>query len=66
MVLLSAGRFLRYKIKILQSKVNLSYGYDESSRALYFHGAKAGLKIDFLKTNSHVCLTIIDDRGYLP
>jgi nitroimidazol reductase NimA-like FMN-containing flavoprotein (pyridoxamine 5'-phosphate oxidase superfamily) len=46
--------------------VTLSYGYDPSSRTLYFHGAKAGLKHDFLKANSRVCATIIDDQGYIP
>jgi nitroimidazol reductase NimA-like FMN-containing flavoprotein (pyridoxamine 5'-phosphate oxidase superfamily) len=46
--------------------VTLSYGYDEADRALYFHGAKDGLKIDFLKANPAVCLTIINDQGYIP
>lgn len=46
--------------------VTLSYGYDASSRSFYFHGAKEGLKLDFLKANPRVCLTIIDDQGYIP
>lgn len=46
--------------------VTLSYGYDASSRSLYFHGAKEGLKLEFLKANPRVCLTIIDDQGYIP
>lgn len=46
--------------------VTLSYGYDEADHALYFHGAKDGLKIEFLKANPEVCLTIIHDQGYIP
>ncbi|HEX3043524.1 MAG TPA: pyridoxamine 5'-phosphate oxidase family protein [Bacillota bacterium] len=46
--------------------VTLSYSYDENDRALYFHGAKDGLKIEFLNANPNICLTIIDDQGYIP
>ncbi|HYE81785.1 MAG TPA: pyridoxamine 5'-phosphate oxidase family protein [Clostridia bacterium] len=45
--------------------VTLSYGYDESRNSLYFHSAKAGLKIDFIKENPKVCATVIIDGGYL-
>lgn len=45
--------------------VTLSYGYDEGHSSLYFHSAKAGLKIDFLKENPKVCATVIVDGGYL-
>jgi nitroimidazol reductase NimA-like FMN-containing flavoprotein (pyridoxamine 5'-phosphate oxidase superfamily) len=44
--------------------VTLSYGYDESTHALYFHCAKEGQKIDFIKANPSVCGTIIEDNGY--
>lgn len=44
--------------------VTLSYGYDESKNALYFHCAKEGQKIDFIKSNSNACGTIIEDNGY--
>lgn len=44
--------------------VTLSYGYDVQKKALYFHCAKEGLKIEFLKQNSNVCGTIIEDNGY--
>ena len=44
--------------------VTLSYGYDESKNALYFHCAKEGLKIDFIKSNPFVCGTVIEDNGY--
>jgi nitroimidazol reductase NimA-like FMN-containing flavoprotein (pyridoxamine 5'-phosphate oxidase superfamily) len=46
--------------------VTLSYGYDASSRSFYFHGARAGLKLDFLRANPQVCMTIMDDQGYIP
>jgi uncharacterized protein len=46
--------------------VTLSYGYDESNEDLYFHGAKEGLKADFVGANPHACLTVIDDKGYIP
>jgi uncharacterized protein len=45
--------------------VTLSYGYDESSRTLYFHAGNSGLKLEFLRENPVVCGTVIEDRGYL-
>lgn len=45
--------------------VTLSYGYDEGRNSLYFHSAKTGLKIDFVKENPNVCATVIVDGGYL-
>ena len=44
--------------------VTLSYGYDESKNALYFHCAKEGQKLDFIKSNPFVCGTVIEDNGY--
>ncbi|MHC5039613.1 MAG: pyridoxamine 5'-phosphate oxidase family protein [Planctomycetota bacterium] len=44
--------------------VTLSYGYDKGKGALYFHCAKKGLKIDFLRENPKVCATVIEDKGY--
>ena len=44
--------------------VTMTYGYDESKNALYFHCAKEGQKIDFIKSNPTVCGTIIEDNGY--
>ncbi|MHA2393727.1 MAG: pyridoxamine 5'-phosphate oxidase family protein, partial [Promethearchaeota archaeon] len=44
--------------------VTLSYGYDESKNALYFHCSKEGQKIDFIKANPNVCGTVIEDNGY--
>jgi uncharacterized protein len=34
--------------------VTLSYGYDKTENALYFHCGKEGQKIDFLKSNPKV------------
>jgi nitroimidazol reductase NimA-like FMN-containing flavoprotein (pyridoxamine 5'-phosphate oxidase superfamily) len=44
--------------------VTLSYGYEEQSNSLYFHCAKKGLKLVFIKNNPRVCATIIEDGGY--
>jgi nitroimidazol reductase NimA-like FMN-containing flavoprotein (pyridoxamine 5'-phosphate oxidase superfamily) len=45
--------------------VTLSYGYDAENKALYFHSAKSGLKMDFVKSNPEACLTILQDKGYI-
>lgn len=44
--------------------VSLSYGYDSANETLYFHCAKEGLKLEFLKANKSVCATVIKDQGY--
>lgn len=44
--------------------VTLSYGYDNNENALYFHCAKEGQKIDFIRSNPYACVTIIDDDGF--
>ena len=43
--------------------VTLTYGYDLSEKCLYFHCAKEGMKIDFIRSNPKACVTIIDDFG---
>jgi nitroimidazol reductase NimA-like FMN-containing flavoprotein (pyridoxamine 5'-phosphate oxidase superfamily) len=45
--------------------VTLSYGYDAENKVIYFHSAKNGLKIDFIKSNPEACLTIFKDNGYI-
>jgi nitroimidazol reductase NimA-like FMN-containing flavoprotein (pyridoxamine 5'-phosphate oxidase superfamily) len=45
--------------------VTLNYGYDKDKNALYFHTAQKGLKFAFIKYNSNVCATIIEDNGYI-
>lgn len=44
--------------------VTLSYGYDKVENTLYFHCAKKGQKIDFIKANPRACVTIIEDNGF--
>jgi len=46
--------------------VTLSYGYSEKQNCLYFHVATKGLKLDVIRTNPHVCATVIEDGGYVP
>lgn len=45
--------------------VTLSYGFDYAKDVLYFHCARQGLKLDFIKANPLVCATIIEDGGYV-
>ncbi len=45
--------------------VTLSYGYDQTRNALYFHTATAGRKNDALAADPRVCATIILDGGYV-
>ena len=45
--------------------VTLSYGFDAENKILYFHCAEQGMKLDFIRENNNVCLTIIDDQGYI-
>lgn len=44
--------------------VTLSYGYSPEENALYFHCAREGLKLDFLRENPTVCATVVEDLGY--
>jgi nitroimidazol reductase NimA-like FMN-containing flavoprotein (pyridoxamine 5'-phosphate oxidase superfamily) len=45
--------------------MTLSYGYDPTKRALYFHTAHKGLKMEYIQANPAVCATVIEDRGYV-
>ena len=45
--------------------VTLSYGYDTDKKALYFHCAASGLKLDFITANPRVCAIVIEDGGYI-
>lgn len=45
--------------------VTLSYGYDTRRNCLYFHCANEGDKLDYIRVNSSVCATIIEDHGYI-
>lgn len=44
--------------------VSLSHGYDESRNCIYFHCAKEGKKLDYLKANSNVWGQALVDHGY--
>ena len=43
--------------------VPVNFYYDEQNNKIYFHGAKAGHKIDALKKDNKVCFTVWDE-GY--
>jgi nitroimidazol reductase NimA-like FMN-containing flavoprotein (pyridoxamine 5'-phosphate oxidase superfamily) len=44
--------------------VTLSYGYDADRRALYFHVAAEGRKLDAIAADPRVCATVVIDNGY--
>jgi hypothetical protein len=44
--------------------VTLSHGYDEKRNCIYFHCAREGKKIDYLKSNNNVWGTAFIDHGY--
>jgi nitroimidazol reductase NimA-like FMN-containing flavoprotein (pyridoxamine 5'-phosphate oxidase superfamily) len=46
--------------------VTLSYGLDAEARALYFHVATDGRKLDALALDPRVCATVVIDGGYEP
>ncbi len=45
--------------------VPMDFYYDPTDGKIYFHSSKSGHKIDAIKENPHVCLTVWDD-GYKP
>jgi hypothetical protein len=44
--------------------VTLSHGYDEARNCIYFHCAKEGKKVDYIKANSRVWGETFIDQGY--
>jgi len=44
--------------------VTLSHGYDDKRNCIYFHCAKEGKKIDYIKANSKVWGQAFIDHGY--
>jgi nitroimidazol reductase NimA-like FMN-containing flavoprotein (pyridoxamine 5'-phosphate oxidase superfamily) len=44
--------------------VTLSYGYDRTREALYFHVAEKGRKLDAIAADPRVCATVVLDSGY--
>jgi nitroimidazol reductase NimA-like FMN-containing flavoprotein (pyridoxamine 5'-phosphate oxidase superfamily) len=45
--------------------ITLNYGYDQAGNCLYFHTARKGLKLEFLRCNQNACATIVEDLGYV-
>lgn len=43
--------------------VPMDFYYDEEKNVIYFHGAKAGQKIDAIKENAKACFTIYHEEG---
>jgi len=64
--LLNKGRYITIALSKNDNPyvITMSYGYDNSRDALYFHCAKEGQKIDYIKYNPQACGTIIEDNGY--
>jgi len=44
--------------------VSLSHGYDEANNCIYFHCAKEGKKLDYLRSNKGVWGQALLDHGY--
>ena len=44
--------------------IPVDYYYDAESNKIYFHGAKAGHKVDSLKKNDKVCFTTFGNETY--
>ena len=42
--------------------IPINYFYDNEIQKIYFHGAKAGHKVDALKTSDKVCFTVYGDE----
>jgi len=45
--------------------VSLNHGYSEAGNCLYFHCAKVGKKIDYIRSNSSVWGQALVDEGYV-
>jgi len=45
--------------------VTVNHVCDPDAKSVYFHCAKAGKKVDFLKSNPMVCGEMMEDRGYV-
>ena len=43
--------------------IPVNYYYDEANQKIYFHGAKAGYKIDCLKSCDKVCFTVFGNES---
>lgn len=45
--------------------VTMNYAYDQEQRCFYFHCARQGKKVDYLRANPTVWGQVLEDRGYL-
>ncbi len=43
--------------------IPINYYYDEANQKIYFHGAKAGYKVDCLNRNDKVCFTVFGNEN---
>ena len=43
----------------------VDFAWDPQTRQLWFHCAAEGRKMDILKANPRVCVTVVEDRGYI-
>jgi len=43
----------------------VDFAWEPQTRQLWFHSASEGRKMDILKANPRVCVTVVEDRGYL-
>ena len=43
--------------------IPINYFYDNETQRIYFHGAKAGHKVDALKASDKVCFTVYGDES---
>ena len=44
--------------------IPVNYFYDEAQNAIYFHGAKAGQKVDALRKSDKVCFTVYGNEHF--
>jgi nitroimidazol reductase NimA-like FMN-containing flavoprotein (pyridoxamine 5'-phosphate oxidase superfamily) len=45
--------------------VTVNHAYDREANRIYFHCARSGKKLDFIKANPRVMGQVIEDRGYV-
>jgi nitroimidazol reductase NimA-like FMN-containing flavoprotein (pyridoxamine 5'-phosphate oxidase superfamily) len=43
----------------------VDFAWDPQTRDLWFHCANEGRKMAILRTNPRVCVTVVEDRGYI-
>ena len=46
--------------------VTMDFGYDPDDRAIYFHCADEGKKLEFLRANPRIWGQVVEDLGYIP